>query len=66
LHPSTSFAQAPAASFGLRYMTERVRALGGTLRVSSPTGGGVVIEVRTPTADAAPRAPAAGHARRRA
>lgn len=34
------------ASFGLRGMTERVRALGGELRVDSETGRGVVITAR--------------------
>jgi PAS domain S-box-containing protein len=45
------------ASFGLRGMAERVRALGGTLSVQGPPGQGVTLEVRVPGASAAATAP---------
>ncbi|WP_425259372.1 PAS domain S-box protein [Rubrivivax sp. RP6-9] len=41
---------AKTGSFGLRGMTERVRALGGTLRVGSTPGRGVVVTVEVPAA----------------
>jgi glucose-6-phosphate-specific signal transduction histidine kinase len=37
-----------AAGGGLQGLRERVAAVGGTLRVCSPTGGGTVVEVRVP------------------
>ena len=38
----------PARGFGLRGLVDRVEALGGTLRVDSPTGGGTRIEATIP------------------
>jgi two-component system, NarL family, sensor histidine kinase UhpB len=37
-----------SGGFGLVGMEERVLALGGTLDISWPAGGGILIEVRLP------------------
>ena len=38
--------RAKAASFGLRGMAERARALGGTLTLSHAAGGGTVVAIK--------------------
>ncbi len=40
----------PARGTGLRGLADRVEALGGTLRVDSPAGGGTRLEARLPIA----------------
>nr|WP_315252253.1 histidine kinase [uncultured Duganella sp.] len=49
------------ASFGLRSMAERARALGGTLSLTPASGGGTVVAIkikRDPVQDSSPLAPA--------
>ena len=38
----------PARGSGLRGLVDRVEALGGTLRVTSPPGGGTVVRAELP------------------
>jgi signal transduction histidine kinase len=44
----------PAAGLGLRGLSDRVGALGGTLTVTSPSGRGTRVEARLPLADSVP------------
>ena len=47
----------PARGFGLRGLADRVEALGGSLRVASPPGGGTRIEATIPLEPAAAEGP---------
>jgi len=49
----------PAAGTGLRGLADRVDALGGVLRVTSPAGGGTTITAELPLDTPGPEPPVA-------